>query len=95
MDSEGRWRLSPAYDLGYAYNPDGGWTSMHQMSINGKFDSITRADLLEFAAANNIKEASAIIDEVVDRIAEWPQIAADAGVPQEMAQRIMKNMIVL
>lgn len=95
MDPEGRWRLSPAYDLGYAYNPDGGWTSMHQMSINGKFDSITRADLLEFAAANNIKEASAIIDEVVDRIAEWPQIAADAGVPQEMAQRIMKNMIVL
>ena len=95
MDSEGRWRLSPAYDLGYAYNPDGGWTSMHQMSINGKFDSITRADLLEFAASNNIKEASAIIDEVVDRIAEWPQIAADAGVPQEMAQRIMKNMIVL
>ena len=95
MDPEGRWRLSPAYDLGYAYNPDGGWTSMHQMSINGKFDSITRADLLEFAAANNIKEASAIIDEVVDRIAEWPQIAADAGVPQEMAQRIMKNMILL
>ena len=34
MDSSGKWRLSPAYDIGYAYNPDGVWTSAHQMSIN-------------------------------------------------------------
>lgn len=36
MDRDGKWRLSPAYDMGYAYNPDGQWTSAHQMSINGK-----------------------------------------------------------
>ena len=24
MDVDGHWRLSPAYDMGYAYNPDGG-----------------------------------------------------------------------
>ena len=35
MDRDGKWRLSPAYDMGYAYNPDGQWTSAHQMSING------------------------------------------------------------
>lgn len=35
MDRGGKWRLSPAYDMGYAYNPDGQWTSAHQMSING------------------------------------------------------------
>lgn len=23
MDRGGKWRLSPAYDMGYAYNPDG------------------------------------------------------------------------
>ena len=38
MDKNGKWRLSPAYDMGFSYNPDGGWTSQHQMSINGKFD---------------------------------------------------------
>ena len=29
MDRGGKWRLSPAYDMGYAYNPDGQWTSAH------------------------------------------------------------------
>lgn len=55
MDRQGKWTLSPAYDMGFAYNPKGGWTAQHQMSINGKFDDITRQDLLEFAKRNNIK----------------------------------------
>ena len=42
MDRQGKWTLSPAYDMGFAYNPKGGWTAQHQMSINGKFDNITR-----------------------------------------------------
>ena len=64
MDSSGQWSLSPAYDMGFAYNPLGAWTATHQMSINGKFDNITRADLLSLANANNIKNASEIIDQV-------------------------------
>ena len=64
MDKQGKWRLSPAYDMGYAYNPNGAWTAVHQMSVNGKYDEITRKDLLELAARNNIRNASHIIDEV-------------------------------
>lgn len=30
MDIGGKWRLSHAYDMGHAYNPDGQWTSAHQ-----------------------------------------------------------------
>ena len=75
MDKQGKWRLSPAYDMGYAYNPDGAWTSAHQMSVNGKFDDISRADLLELAARNNIRSASQIIDEVRDTYALWQKIA--------------------
>jgi serine/threonine protein kinase HipA of HipAB toxin-antitoxin module len=40
----GQWRLSPAYDLIYSYNPDGAWTSRHQMTINGKREHFTLAD---------------------------------------------------
>lgn len=75
MDRDGKWRLSPAYDMGYAYNPEGGWTSTHQMSINGKFDGIGRADLLSFASAENIRNAGEIIDRVCDAAAGWPGIA--------------------
>ena len=92
MDKQGRWRLSPAYDMGYAYNPKGAWTSAHQMSINGKFDDITRADLLELAARNNIRNASQIIDEVRDACALWPKIAKECDVPQTMIDQILPNM---
>ncbi|OKZ03289.1 MAG: hypothetical protein BHV78_03560 [Bacteroides sp. CAG:1060_57_27] len=56
--------MSPAYDMGYAYNPEGQRTSVHQMSINGRFSCITKDDLLECAARDNIKNAARIIDEV-------------------------------
>ncbi|MCF0196329.1 MAG: type II toxin-antitoxin system HipA family toxin [Bacteroidaceae bacterium] len=92
MDKEGKWRLSPAYDMGYAYNPRGAWTSAHQMSINGKFDAITRADLLELASRNNIRNAKHIIDEVVDACAHWHKIARECDVPQTMIDQILPNM---
>lgn len=93
MDKQGKWRLSPAYDMGYAYNPNGAWTSAHQMSINGKFDNITRADLLELAARNNIRNASQIIDEVCDACAGWPKIAKECDVPKSMIDGILPNML--
>lgn len=92
MGEDGRWRLSPAYDMGYAYNPNGGWTSMHQMSIAGKFDDITKEDLLSFAKANNIKDANDVISEVLDGVASWPGMAKECGVPSEMIEKILPNM---
>ena len=95
MDKQGKWRLSPAYDMGYAYNPEGQWTSTHQMSVNGKFDNITRADLLELATRNNIRNASQIIEEICDVCAGWHQIAKECDVPQMMVDEIMPNMQLL
>ena len=92
MDRSGKWRLSPAYDMGFAYNPAGGWTSQHQMSINGKFDDITRKDLLAFAKNNNIKEAAEIIDSIIDSAAQWDVIAKECEVPQAMLDAIVPEM---
>lgn len=92
MDRNGKWRLSPAYDMGFAYNPKGGWTSQHQMSINGKFDNILREDLLAFAKRNNIKEGAEIIDQVLDSAARWPVIARECGVPSSMIDVMLPEM---
>lgn len=92
MDRQGKWRLSPAYDMGFAYNPKGGWTAQHQMSINGKFDGITRQDLLEFARRNNIKEAAEIIDRIAEESSRWPRLAKECEVPQPMIDAIMPNL---
>ncbi|MCQ2231541.1 MAG: type II toxin-antitoxin system HipA family toxin [Paludibacteraceae bacterium] len=93
MDKQGRWRLSPAYDMGYAYNPAGAWTSAHQMSVNGKYDDITRTDLMELAARNNIRNAGQIINEIGDTCAGWAQIAKECDVPQKMIDKILPNML--
>lgn len=88
MNEQGRWYLSPAYDMGYAYNPKGSWTTTHQMSVNGKFDNITRQDLMTCATNNNIKNAAEIIDQVCDVAAHWSTIARECGVPQTMIDGI-------
>lgn len=94
MDENGRWRLSPAYDMGYAYNPNGGWTSTHQMSVNGKFDDITREDLLAFARQNNIKEAPLIIDEICETASHWVELALECGVPRKTTEVVLSNMLI-
>lgn len=93
MSKAGKWNLSPAYDLGFAYNPKGAWTDTHQMSINGKFDGITRQDLLACAVSNNIKNATEIIDIVCEETAKWPEIAKNCGVPQEMINARLPYML--
>ena len=75
MDKTGTWHLSPAYDMSWAYNPSGEWTSAHQMSINNKWDNITREDLLKVAYEMNIKKAPKIIDQVVEAVSHWPTLA--------------------
>lgn len=93
MDNVGKWRLSPAYDLGFAYNSKGAWTNTHQMSINGKFDDITRKDLQAFAISNNIKNANEIIDKVCEVTSKWPEMAKNCGVPKEMIDARLPYML--
>ena len=62
------------------------------MSINGKFDDITRQDLLEFAKRNNIKEATEIIDHIAEVSSRWPLLARECEVPRPMIDAIMPNL---
>ena len=61
------------------------------MSVNGRFDGITRGDLLKLAAENNIKDASEIIDCIYETAHRWPQMAYDSGVPSDIVNMIVKN----
>lgn len=79
----GAWELAPAYDVTYAYNPRGQWTSQHLMSVNGKFDGITRDDLLVLADRFAIPAADDVIDHVAATVADWPRFAQKAKVSPE------------
>lgn len=84
MDRKGRWSLAPAFDVIYSYNPDGAWTSKHQMTVNGKIDGFTLDDLKACAKTAMMKNgrAKAILGEVTEAVGKWDGFAeqADVGV---------------
>jgi serine/threonine-protein kinase HipA len=90
MDKRGEWRLSPAFDVAYAYNPGGFWTSRHQMSINGKREDFALEDLIALGESGGIKRARslAIIEEVDAAIARWPEFAVEATISPPRIDRI-------
>lgn len=94
MGKDGKWRLSPAYDMGFAYNPVGLWTSSHQMSVNGKYDNIHRDDLLALAGSNGIKNASDTIDKICDVASRWAEIAKNCGVPKRIISTITPHLLI-
>ena len=88
MDTDGEWRLSPAFDVIYSYNPQGAWTSNHQMSVQGKTDNFSRKDLLNVASEMGIRDGEGIFDQVIEVVSNWRRYAKDAGVSRSLANAI-------
>lgn len=90
MDRRGQWSLSPAYDVTFAWNPDGEWTSQHQMSINNKRDGFDIEDLVALANAGSIspQKARLVIADVADAIDQWNDFADEACIPDQTMQAI-------
>ena len=95
MDRSGHWSLAPAYDVTYAYNPDGMWTGTHQMRVNGKRDAITRQDLLASARTMGIKKASAeeAINAVSASLSKWSGFAETAKLREAAAKGIAEQFV--
>lgn len=87
MDREGRWKLSPAYDITFSYNPTNRWLRAHQMSVNGKTERINLTDILEAGSKMGIKEYSCrnIISEVNSAVENFGVFAEKAGIKEETA----------
>lgn len=91
MNKRGEWRLAPAYDVTYCYNPDEAWTRRHQMSVNGKHDRFEKADFEAVAKRFNLLKKSGVeqvIEQTATALARWPVFAAEAGVPEQTAAQI-------
>lgn len=83
-----QWELAPAYDVTYAYNPQGEWTYQHLMGVGGRFSGITQADCLSVADRFGIGPAKQVIRQVKAAIERWPEFAAQAGVEADEIGRI-------
>jgi len=93
MNSDGSWRLAPAYDVCHAYRPGSEWVSFHSLSINGKRDNITTDDMLRVAEQINCRNPQGIIDEVQHSVNHWMDFATEAQVNEDMAKAIDDTLI--
>ena len=93
LKQEGKWELSPAYDVCYSYDPNNVWVSQHTLSINGKHKSINKSDLLKIATNNNIKKGEKIIEEIKGVVCGWNTYSKKANVSKDLHHSISKTLI--
>ncbi len=91
MDESGQWQLAPAYDVTHAYNPKGEWTYQHLMSVNGKFQGITRSDLEAVGDRFLIPGYRRIINTISEAVGRWPEFAETAGLPSAEMMRVRED----
>jgi serine/threonine-protein kinase HipA len=89
------WRLAPAYDLCFSFDPANHWVSQQTLSVNGKRLNITKADFMTIAKDNNIKRGEKIIDDINLVVNNWNDYAQQADVRSDLRERIYQNLNVL
>lgn len=94
MDKSGRWSLSPAFDVTYSFQPTGQWTSVHQMTLNGKRDDFTMEDFKACAKAASMKRgrAETITNEVREVVGRWQEYAEASRVASDHRDRIQATL---
>lgn len=94
MDRNGQWRLAPAFDISWAYNPDGPWTAQHQMSMGGKRDYFTFNDLAAGgdAAGLSTRAVREVLEEVTHTVSRWREIATEVGVRPNFVEDIEMSL---
>jgi serine/threonine-protein kinase HipA len=80
MEKDGSWHLSPAYDLCFILKTATAPEKRHEFSVRGKFEDITTADLLAFAAQNDIKNPAKYIEKVKEALKSFRSLASANGV---------------
>jgi serine/threonine-protein kinase HipA len=88
MDENGKWSLSPAYDITFANGEK--YTANHQMSINAKLSDFTSKDLLSLGALLGIKEsvAKAEIQQTIEVLSTFGKRAKEIEIRDDLIRLV-------
>lgn len=95
MTEDGKWRLSPAFDLCHSYRPGSTWVSRQSLSVNGKRQNIRRDDFLSVAKQMNIKKAPSIVTDINKIVSNWHEYAEQTKVTTDLRDSIDKTLVKL
>lgn len=93
MGENGKWRLSPAYDICYAYRPGSIWVSAQSLMVNGKREGIEDSDFLEVARKMNIKKPEEKIEKVRSVVGRWKEFAEEVKVDSILSNSIAATLL--
>jgi serine/threonine-protein kinase HipA len=90
MGADGKWALSPAYDLTYSEGPGG----EHSAAIAGEGRNPGKQHLLSVAKGASITEANAteIVEQVRAAVDQWPRFADEAGLVKVRANELDRKL---
>ena len=89
MQTDGSWRLSPAYDVTFIFDTGGFLPNEdHCMFIRAKLRNITREDILLFARDNGIRRPETIIRSVVEALKRFRTVATKHAVAEQWMGRV-------
>lgn len=86
MDEEGKWKVSPAYDLTFSSGPMG----QHSTTVLGEGKNPTIEHILKLAEIISIKpkRAKEIVDEVRAAVSKWEKFADKTGIGKRSTKNI-------
>ncbi len=88
MDEQGKWSLSPAYDLCFSL---GGWCDDNQLTFDGRLgQDVKYSDLIGIADKLGVKKPARIIDDVLEALSKWQILAAKNKVSSGIIAKIQK-----
>lgn len=90
MDSDGRWRLAPAYDLTYSTTSHG----YHSTSYDGESKNPTVAQIKSLAQIFKVENVNNLIDQVNQSVSKWSSIAKNTGVSGGTSEMIGKYIAI-
>ena len=90
-NNPGQWRVTPAYDMAYSYDPSNSWVKDH-MSINGKRKGILWKDLVEEGNRQGIKKPEDLARQVLDASVKFHEYGRANSVPPNMLSRIQNRI---
>lgn len=94
MDQNGKWTLSPGYDICHAYRLGSLWVSSQSLTVNGKREGITDSDFLEVARKMNIKKPTEKIEQVKAAVKRWNEFAEVVKVETKLRDSIRETLLV-
>lgn len=92
MDRNGKWRLSPAYDLTFSYDATNKWLNAHQMTVNGKKEHVTLSDLLVAGKQMGLKKRKCmdVISKTATVVGDFEKYAMEATIKERTYFEIRK-----